>query len=248
MLNSKVFFLAKHPLFGTKARKQPISSLERSPYYWWWQYLRRNKRYLGCCNRGGKGQLSALYADFGDVRSDDFKSWWEGDDNRGVRLFAEQIADYTVKELEDKDGWLDDFPQKRIAVLAVNLNLESNRAIKSQFDRWLKKKNPRSRGKPAVGKNSTAKYPLARNFSAPALKRNLEVFDMVESARNEAKRNKQKATPLWEIGHKLNLIPYIRKQKDQLDSHERSELSKTTSRYYRVAKELIAVTSQGKFP
>lgn len=246
MRSQKVFFVAQHPLFGTKSKPRSATYLERSPFYWWWQYLRRNKRYIGCCERNGKGQLSKLYADFGDVRRDDFKAWWKGDNNRGARLFAEQIAEYTLRELIDKDEWLQEFSQKRVAVIAVNLNLESNRAIKQQFDRWLKKHNPRSRGKPTLGKNSTAMYPLRRNFATPSLKKTLMVYDAIESAKEDAKTHGTKVKPLWKIGHELNLLPHFRNI--TLDTDARVALSKTTSRYYRVAKELIANTSKGIFP
>ena len=61
----------------------------RSPYYWWWAYLRRSEAYLKCCEQGGKGKLAKIYADFGDVREDNFKKWWTSKD-QGAKLFGEQ--------------------------------------------------------------------------------------------------------------------------------------------------------------
>ena len=49
----------------------------RSGYYYWWAFLRENEEYIACCNLSGKGQHAELYKDFGDVRSDDFFSWWK---------------------------------------------------------------------------------------------------------------------------------------------------------------------------
>ena len=85
----KVYFLAPHPLFGRKTAPLPLKEQEQSPYYWWWAYLRRSEAYIKCCEKGGKGPLSKLYADFGDVREDDFRKWWTTGDH-GAQLFAEQ--------------------------------------------------------------------------------------------------------------------------------------------------------------
>lgn len=53
--------------------------------------MKRNREYLACCEAGGTGELAGLYADFGDVRGDDFKAWWT-DGGREVRLFAEPLT------------------------------------------------------------------------------------------------------------------------------------------------------------
>ena len=50
-----------------------------------WAFLKRNKDYLACCQAGGKGSLSKLYADFGDVRGDSFKEWWTSDGTKSPR-------------------------------------------------------------------------------------------------------------------------------------------------------------------
>lgn len=59
-----------------------------NPYYYWWEFLRRNDEYARYCNAGGglRGPLAQFYADWGDVRQSDFKTWWA---QRGQSLFAE---------------------------------------------------------------------------------------------------------------------------------------------------------------
>ena len=96
----KVHFLAPHPLFGRKTAPLPLKEQERSPYYWWWAYLRRSEAYIKCCEKGGKGPLSKLYTDFGDVREDDFRKWWTTGDH-GAELFAEQRQAVKFGQLKD---------------------------------------------------------------------------------------------------------------------------------------------------
>ena len=79
----KLSFPATYPLIGTKHKPAALHLQQRSPYYWWWAYLRRNQDYLDCCANDGQGALAQLYADFGDVRSDDCRSWWGGKEQRG---------------------------------------------------------------------------------------------------------------------------------------------------------------------
>lgn len=64
---------------------------QRSVYYFWWLFLRENEGYWACCERGGTGEFSNLYADFGDVRPDDFVDWWI---ERGRALFSEPQASH----------------------------------------------------------------------------------------------------------------------------------------------------------
>ena len=74
---------------------------KRSVYYYWWAFLRENKDYIKCCERRGAGPMSALYEDFGDIRSENFMAWWK----RGGRdLFCEppedQIISYITPPIE----------------------------------------------------------------------------------------------------------------------------------------------------
>ena len=68
----------------------------RSVYYYWWAFLRENTDYIECCEAGGAGPMSALYKDFGDVRSTNFMAWWR---RGGRNLFCEPIEDQIVTYL-----------------------------------------------------------------------------------------------------------------------------------------------------
>ena len=61
-----------------------------SVYYFWWLFIKEHAGYLACCEQGGGGDYSQLYADFGDVRSDDFMGWWRV---TGRDLFCEPPQD-----------------------------------------------------------------------------------------------------------------------------------------------------------
>ena len=63
---------------------------QRSVYYYWWAFLRENRAYMATCDHGGVGEMAALYADFGDVRDEDFMRWWRGG---GRLLFCEPPHD-----------------------------------------------------------------------------------------------------------------------------------------------------------
>ena len=83
------FATRSYPKFGRQRRPfdaaNPPQTVIDSPYYWWYQFLRLNKDYAATCKRGGRGHLSSLYRDFGDVFVLDFKAWWTPRDH----LFAE---------------------------------------------------------------------------------------------------------------------------------------------------------------
>jgi len=242
-------FLAKTPRTGTRRNPRSLSEREASPYYWWWVYLRRNQEYIRCCERSGKGRLSKIYDDFGDVRDDDFREWWYGKTNRGATLFAESSAPFFVTQLAGKDDWDESFAQAGVAVIAVNLQLKSRRAIKVQLNKWLRSAFASRRGRPSV-KRSTAKYPLHRNYSVPNLMRIIQVYDAVEASRQAAKRGDRKKT-MYEIGRELRVLrwvdaktPYISRNAED----EKHSVTNVVSRLYNRGKKIIANTAQGRFP
>jgi hypothetical protein len=243
----KQSFLAIYPLLGTKHKPSPQRSLERSVFYWWWAYLKRNADYLQCCENNGKGSLANLYNDFGDVRSDDFRAWWGGSLKRGSTLFAEQRLDLSVKKIDAVTDW-DSSWGSNVLVVAMNKDI-GRRKLQSFIAKLLEKEHEGKRGRKALGKvESTAKYPLHRNFSVYNLKRMLMVYDTVIS--NEA-LPKSEQKPLWKIGEELKLVPSALPQRgdnayDTRRNH--NTLTMTVSRYVSTAKRIIANTSLGQFP
>jgi hypothetical protein len=242
-----VRFLAVHPLIGTKYKPSDPKLRERSVYYWWWAYLRRNQRYLACCEAGGAGKLSKLYADFGDVRSDDFRDWWGGKLQRGAYLFGERPNDFFVKKIEtnsDHDpAWNDD---PNTLVVAVNLGI-GRRKLQQTFARLLIREHPGRRGRPAMGKvRSTARYPLYRNFSVSSLKKMLAAYDAWYA--NEQLPRGQRKTQ-WQLGESINLLPSMITNKNDLNAvYKKNAMSAAFNRAVKQARNIVENTARGEFP
>ena len=77
--------------------------------------------------------MAALYADFGDVREDDFHKWWT-QDNRGVVLFAEEPLAVKFGELESAAEWRKGWNADEVMVVVVPLRV-SKRRLKGLFAR-----------------------------------------------------------------------------------------------------------------
>ena len=242
-------FRALHPVFGRRDKPLPLSEQQRSVYYWWWAYLRRNKQYLACCERGGEGRLATLYKDFDDVRSDDFRKWWLTH-NRGGYLFAEPLAPVRVSELATKADWDDAWSAQATMVVVVPLDW-SKRAIQKSFASLLAKRHSRGRGKLALkgAETSAARYPLTSNFNIHSLNKGLEVYDAVEAAR--AMQGKRKT--FYEIGCELRLVPSALPTREQIatgirDADRVNVMNVAVSRYYKRAAAMVASTAKGVFP
>lgn len=188
-------FPYKHPTFGTAKRPKPASAWEGSVYYWWWAYLKRNKGYLDCCEKGGSGALAQLYADFGDVRGDDFKSWWT-EKGRGVRLFAEPRVEDSVRVLDEGE-------KAPSSAKALTVSLPLNLPKKFLLERCkelLMAKRVGGRGK-LYARQSSAQYRVTGQPNPDALKRALQVYDAVQAAKGVKPKK-----PYWKIATELDLV------------------------------------------
>jgi len=238
-------FLAQHPTFGTKNKPRTLSYQQQSPYYWWWAYLRRNKDYLACCEKGGKGKFAKLYKDFGDVREDNFKKWWtEGE--RGGALFAETTSVMKLTLLDSKEQWDESWTQDEVLIIAVPLT-SSKRYLQSRFARILKERHTAKRGRTKkLLEKSNAAYPLERNYTIENLRKTLQVYDLYI----EHKDQKPKV-PLWKLGEQLRLVPSAMTT-DKMTVNERqvfrNVMGASVKRYITNAEKIIANSALGRFP
>lgn len=247
----KQHFLAPTPRFGRSNSRLSVGHQERSPYYWWWQYLRRNANYIACCERGGKGKLAKLYADFGDVRDDNFHRWWT-EDKRGVALFAEQPLSVKFVELTQTSDWQSHWSSEQVMVVAVPLTM-SKRALKGAFAKLLDKRHKGNKsGRPSLAKLkavSTARYTLEHNYTINGLMNALAAYDLW--LENQSKPKAEQLT-LWELGKALKINKEAIKDAESKHTADRligrNVLAATVSRYVKQAKSMIENTGEGKFP
>jgi hypothetical protein len=226
-------FPYKHPLFGTKNNPKSGSN---SVYYYWWAFLKRNKDYLACCQAGGKGSLSKLYADFGDVRGDSFKEWWSSD-GRGVRLFAEP----TSASVEVLKSGVAAPNASEYLTLALPKNLPKRYLLRRIGELLSKEENhPGARGRQHA-RMSKAKFQVKGQPNLAGLALTLKVYDF-KVANPHLK--------LWEIGDQLPRFMVGNKISNK-DTHgelvsKRNVLAASVARYVKKAEVMIASTSAGE--
>ena len=239
-----ITFKGQHPVFGRANNRLSASYQQRSPYYWWWEFMRRNAEYMACCADGGKGTLTALYADFGDVSNDNFKQWW---DEHGFRLFAEKPKPIKLIELVEPGEWEPSWSKDEVMVVAVPLDIPK-RHLQGFFARLLKERHGGKRGRKALSDidASSARYPLHRNVSIHTLRIQLAVYDAVLSVKSGSEKK-----TLAQIGTELKLVHKANSRTaDEVMTDERRKavLASTVSRHFKDAQRIIANTLNGQFP
>jgi len=257
-------FLATKPTKGRPSLKSSYSKEKASPYYWWWAYLKRNADYIKCCENNGKGKLAKLYKDFGDVRDDEFYLWWKGNEaewekhsdesknrwlnQKGQYLFAEMRPPVKVTKLNNASEWQDEWKDEEVIVLAVNLSI-GKRNLQKMFSNVLDKEHKGKKGRAALATiESTAKYPLHRNYTTHNLETMLMVYD---AWYKNSQLPKAEQVPLWKIGDDLKLVYDAISHKDDLPTDRTAKhnvMASTVSRHLKKAKVIIANTAKGEFP
>jgi hypothetical protein len=197
-------FPYQHPTFGTKSRPTSERSWKRSVYYWWWAYLKRSPEYRACCDVGGKGKLAPLYKDFGDVRSDDFRTWWRKGD-RGATLFAEPAVEVSVKVLTPGDIIGD--PAQGLSVY-LPLNLPNGFLIKRVNDLLGAIRKGKRGVQYGRAQRSSALYKFGGQPNLKALEKTLKVYDILNE---EASKPAGSRMPYWKIAQKAGIIDDNRK-------------------------------------
>ncbi len=226
-------------LHRAPAAHRPSIHAEQTVYYWWYEFLKRNEDYRRCCERGGKGQLAKLYADFGNVHTLSFSHWWQ-EEKRGERLFAEPVSPIELRELKDATEWDTEWTSDSVMVVAVPLG-EPKRRIKRWFHRLLNDRHTGAPGRP-VKRASGSLYPVYGKFSVMSLQQMLLVYDFVKDNPTMTQSN---------VGKQLNLIKKaMPKVGDSIPllAKKRNRMSATVSRYLRRANAMITNVGKGKFP
>lgn len=230
-------FPYQHPTFGRGGNKKHEDAWKRTVYYVWWSYIKRNEDYLQACKSEGKGPLSKLYADFGDVRGDDFKEWWSRD-GRGAELFSNPPIQETLRIVSKAEiaSLADD-----LLILSVPLTLPKTFLLQ-RFRKLVAERHQGKRGK-QYAKQSRAKYQFTGQPNIEALITALSVLD---------KKKEFPKMTLWELGQfvpqfKHVFVDFLRNG-TSLDTAQKKIIEATVSRYLKKARLSVANTSKGVFP
>lgn len=232
-------FVAKHPLFKKQETKTGIW-WEKSPYYLWWEYLRLHEGYRETCLNGGDGAYRALYEDFGNVHSLDFKEWWQ---SRGVDLFSEPMSTTKVMALSDEEvKQLLDYPRDdRVLLVAIPIHYPK-RTIARSLRKILKENQSRKRGEKLV-KFSRAKYPLLFSPDTYALSITLKCYKL---------KLAEPDLPYWQIAQRCNVSGALSQSElEGTGGHvadKKASMTAGVSRKLKHAATLIEGVGKGIFP
>jgi len=230
-------FVGTPPRFRRRSGDTEAGGLANSPYYWWWKFLKRNERYIQCCEAGGSGPMERIYQDFGDVRSDDFKKWWR---ERGEDLFCEPPVPVSMHEITDPAEIAKYDPRSYLVVVAP-LSL-TKRYLQRRFSELLRKRHTRRRGGNQFA-SSLARYPLASKPVVKSLRTTLLVYDLWKAHRH--------GWTLAQIGVAARIDKTIKidpNEKDKLPSGDKINLAILVSRYLKHARAYIDNVGKGVFP
>lgn len=233
-------FPYRHPTFGRGVKKKHPDSWKRTVYYWWWSYLKRNQEYLKCCESGGRGKLTKIFKDFGDVRSDDFQKWWSEDD-RGAKLFSDPLAESTVRVLKEGDVVGD----PEVLTISFPLSLPK-RHLKMRLNELLIKHHKGQRGVQQA-KSSKAKYRFNGQPNLMGLDRALKVFDHLEELKSQGLKK-----PQWKVAMDLNIVEeefrVHRTDTPKTAEDKRRVLTAIVGRLKKKATDSVRNTGNGVFP
>jgi hypothetical protein len=198
-----------------------------SVYYYWWAFLRLNADYMQTCEAGGTGQCAELYADFGDVRSDNFLQWWI---DTGRDLFAEP-ADDVITVVTDADQLNSD---KNRVVLSIPVTGDMDRTLaelrKLLQPIYQKKRTNQTR-------KSQAKYQPHTKPVLSSLHNQLTLWQAYLA-------NPKATNPELAQIAKSGALTEERNKEDKYDHATGSSVSRTLA----LAEKIIANVGLGRFP
>jgi hypothetical protein len=228
--------------FGRSKIEKASKPYEQSAYYLWWKFLQLSQKYKECCENEGKGELSEMYKDFGDIYATDFKTWWKTG-NRGINLFGEELMD-KIRVVKNAEGL-----NLNEGILTINIPIDLPKTfIIDELNKILDKAGKKS-GKlqtPDINKVSTAKYQIVGKSTQQSLERSFAIYT-----------NKQKnpSKSLWQcaIDAKCGFLkePDSKMNKKLNDAEERRQkvnLQNIGTVYFNRAEMIIREVEEGKFP
>lgn len=234
------FSTQSYPTFGrgVYSEESPPKTVVESPYYWWFKFLRLNEEYAKTVKAKGVGKYAAIYKDFGDIYSVDFKTWW----NMKAPLFAEKRKGFSMAIANSSDE-LAPFGAEDVVNLVVPLNW-TQRSLRKKFTQLILSKL--EKGKRGVSvEASNAAYKLSGKWHIEAMKNAYSVYTL----RNQLVNGKK--LPLADIAIKAELQIASGMQlgkKSNLTSDMRRVATIIANRHYKRAETFIEAASSTSFP
>lgn len=220
--------------------EQTAAKLKKTPYYWWYQCLRKSEAYRECCKNQGKGRLSSLYDDFGDVFKWPWEMWAE---KYGRRLFVERKQTPKAQVLSRQEIQ-SARPSETNLVINVPLTV-TKRKLVADFKKIL---NEHHKGRDLdVHQYGTSRRPLLKS------RVQMKMVELLLTVYEERQRNKK--SPLWKIGDLSGVkiafmyesLPEGRKRILSIDEEKR-RIAIVTSGYLKKARWLLDNAENGLFP
>jgi hypothetical protein len=238
------FSTKSYPIFG-RGRKpfnelNPPATVTDSPYYWWFMFLRLNPDYRATVKNKGRGKCAALYKDFGDSYSVDFKTWW----SRKAPLFAEPQTKYVMKVAESNSD-IAPFNSPDVLNLVVPLDM-SHKSLRRAFTQLVLSKVEKAR--PGINLEVTsAKYQLKGKWHIEALSSAYRIYTL----KNEIEKGQKVSWADIAIRAKLPLALKRGVKEGQLTSatsDTRRTLTILAKRHYNRAEGYIKASVGKQFP
>lgn len=242
----RAFATRRYPTFGrgVYSDANPPATVINSPFYWWYKFLQLNEEY-GKALAGKRSRVSAqLLADFGDVLSTDFKSWW----NARVDLFAEPVSEYKMivaTRAEELAAFGDD-KAVNIVVPLTWTNVGIKRRFAQIIDQLVDKTPKGVRAHTA----SQARYKLGRKWSTAGFQHAYDIYVARKLADAEALVTGKKVA--WaDVAIRAGL-PAARGLTEGVVNiktmEERRVLTILALRHYKQAQAFIAASVTNTFP
>lgn len=168
-----------------------------SQYYrLWFEWLKVCPAYIAICEgRGGSSILQAIYRDWGDIRNVRFSTWFP----KHRHLFAEPVADHTVREMRIGEA-------AQIGFVTITIHREAPWKIVKRGVKKILAANFSTTPMYMAAK-SQALYPITRKVNVAYGKRALELWKALRD--NPNKKLHEIAKMVGISGDKVNQVSQV---------------------------------------
>ena len=244
----RVHFIHAPPLKTGRTKRKSVPNkplrlpqhehYKASVFYYWWAFLRLNAAYIRTCETGGQGKHAKLYADFGDVRGEDFWAWWK----THTHLFSEPPVPQ-VSAITDVGSYM----AKPNTVL-IEVPLDNKLLLRlRQVRRLLESKREKATHRMS---QSQAQYKVTGKPVVASLATYLHAWQI----RQQYPKLPYAAVYQIVNGRKIDIEeamkpkPRVKKLSGTVDFQKNVPMTQMGYRYVRFAEEIIDNVVRGEFP